>query len=106
MHSVDSDDSMSDWERSSPREGSDVEKALGLILLLILALGILTLGGLLAFGSVGVVLGPVLFAVAQPLFQDWGCASENDLATSSAMEKDPLKAGYEDLTIAFMGENV
>ena len=30
------------------------------------------LGGLLAFGIVGVFLGPVLLAVAHTLFQDWG----------------------------------
>ena len=34
------------------------------------------LGGLLAFGIVGVFLGPVLLAVAHTLFQDWGRASE------------------------------
>jgi predicted PurR-regulated permease PerM len=36
------------------------------------------LGGLLAFGVVGVFLGPVLLAVAQTLFQDWGHAHENE----------------------------
>ena len=30
------------------------------------------LGGLLAFGIVGVFLGPVLLAVAHTLLQDWG----------------------------------
>jgi predicted PurR-regulated permease PerM len=30
------------------------------------------LGGLVAFGIVGVFLGPVLLAVAHTLFQDWG----------------------------------
>ena len=35
------------------------------------------LGGLLAFGIVGVFLGPVLLAVAHSLFQDWGRASES-----------------------------
>jgi predicted PurR-regulated permease PerM len=30
------------------------------------------LGGLVAFGIVGVVIGPVLLAVAHTLFQDWG----------------------------------
>lgn len=34
------------------------------------------LGGLVAFGIVGVFLGPVLLAVAHTLFQDWGRASE------------------------------
>nr|WP_210277576.1 AI-2E family transporter [Microvirga lupini] len=34
------------------------------------------LGGLLAFGIVGVFLGPVLLAVAHTLFQDWGRASD------------------------------
>jgi hypothetical protein len=34
------------------------------------------LGGLLAFGIVGVFLGPVLLVVAHTLFQDWGRASE------------------------------
>jgi predicted PurR-regulated permease PerM len=34
------------------------------------------LGGLLAFGIVGVFLGPVLLAVAHTLFQDWGRANE------------------------------
>lgn len=34
------------------------------------------LGGLVAFGIVGVFLGPVLLAVAYTLFQDWGRASE------------------------------
>jgi predicted PurR-regulated permease PerM len=34
------------------------------------------LGGLLAFGIIGVFLGPVLLAVAHSLFQDWGRASE------------------------------
>lgn len=34
------------------------------------------LGGLLTFGIIGVVLGPVLLAVAHTLFQDWGRADE------------------------------
>lgn len=34
------------------------------------------LGGLLAFGMVGIFLGPVLLAVAHTLFQDWGRADE------------------------------
>jgi len=34
------------------------------------------LGGLLAFGIIGVFLGPVLLAVAHTLFQDWGRAGE------------------------------
>jgi len=34
------------------------------------------LGGLLAFGIIGVFVGPVLLAVAQTLFQDWGHAEE------------------------------
>jgi len=39
------------------------------------------LGGLVAFGIVGVFLGPVLLAVAQTLFQDWGRASETEPAS-------------------------
>jgi predicted PurR-regulated permease PerM len=35
------------------------------------------LGGLVAFGIVGVFLGPVLLAVAHSLFQDWGRAAES-----------------------------
>lgn len=34
------------------------------------------LGGLIAFGIVGVFLGPVLLAVAHTLFQDWGRAND------------------------------
>jgi predicted PurR-regulated permease PerM len=34
------------------------------------------LGGLLAFGIIGVFLGPVLLAVAHTLFQDWGRSEE------------------------------
>jgi predicted PurR-regulated permease PerM len=34
------------------------------------------LGGLLAFGIVGVFLGPVLLSVAYTLFQDWGRSAE------------------------------
>lgn len=37
------------------------------------------LGGLLAFGIVGVFLGPVLLAVAHTLFQDWGRTSDTAL---------------------------
>jgi predicted PurR-regulated permease PerM len=36
------------------------------------------LGGLVAFGIVGVFLGPVLLAVAHTLFQDWGRTSETE----------------------------
>lgn len=42
------------------------------------------LGGLLAFGIVGVFLGPVLLAVAHTLFQDWGRASETETAPGPA----------------------
>jgi predicted PurR-regulated permease PerM len=42
------------------------------------------LGGLLAFGIVGVFLGPVLLAVAHTLFQDWGRASETETTPGRA----------------------
>jgi predicted PurR-regulated permease PerM len=45
------------------KRGSDLPTAL-------IFLGVL--GGVLAFGIVGVVLGPVLLAVAHTLFQNWG----------------------------------
>jgi predicted PurR-regulated permease PerM len=40
------------------------------------------LGGLVAFGIVGVVIGPVLLAVAHTLFQDWG-ADETDARSAA-----------------------
>lgn len=42
--------------------------------MVLILLGVL--GGLLTFGIIGVVLGPVLLAVAHTLFQDWGRADE------------------------------
>ncbi len=36
------------------------------------------LGGLVAFGIVGVFLGPVLLAVAYTLFQDWDVPEAGD----------------------------
>ncbi|WP_445500513.1 AI-2E family transporter [Microvirga sp. G4-2] len=42
--------------------------------MILIFLGVL--GGLVAFGIVGIFLGPVLLAVAHTLFQDWGRTSE------------------------------
>jgi predicted PurR-regulated permease PerM len=42
--------------------------------MVLIVLGVL--GGLLAFGIIGVFLGPVLLAVAHTLFQDWGRSEE------------------------------
>jgi predicted PurR-regulated permease PerM len=64
------------------------------------------LGGLLAFGIVGVFLGPVLLAVAQTLIQDWGRTDENDLATSTLNEQGPLGDDAGGLSASSMGENV
>lgn len=45
--------------------------------MVLIILGVL--GGLLAFGIVGVVLGPVLLAVAHTLFQDWDASETTAL---------------------------
>jgi predicted PurR-regulated permease PerM len=50
-----------------------ISRGVGMTMVLIF-LGVL--GGLLAFGIVGVFFGPVLLAVTHTLFQHWGRASE------------------------------
>jgi predicted PurR-regulated permease PerM len=64
------------------------------------------LGGLLTFGIIGVFLGPVLLAVAQTLFQDWGRAGENQFVASDLSETSVARGDSEGISASSMGENV
>jgi predicted PurR-regulated permease PerM len=56
-----------------------------------LVLGLLGfLGGLLAFGFIGIFLGPTLLAVGYSMFLEWHAAEAQDRGTTIAGRSDPL----------------